>query len=218
MASTSSWLTAPAWMSLWDEYLAPGDVRAVRQRREAFQQSKAPADVTPPPLPAIEQPKSTRPSTQRLDASHRRRRQNALFFGGLAFTGLSAFVTRRALLRKRLPFPKTFSPSNEAPKDQGAGALDALQALNLATMNVFSVAMTAVGAGAIYFDIADLGDLRESVRKGVGFDVYAGDTKADKEIEGWIAEVLASKEGGFKEGIAKKLEELQKQDEQKGEK
>ena len=48
------------------------------------------------------------------------------------------------------------------------------------------------------------------MRRGVGEDIFAGETEADKEIEGWIADVLARKDGKWdlREGVAEKLAEL----------
>jgi hypothetical protein len=150
-------------MSFWDRYLAPGDLRA---RRLAL--------APPPPLATEEQlqraairPSTTSAAVERVDPARRARRQNALFFGGIAFTMLSAWVTRRSLIRKRPPVPTTFTPSN-APLPKGEGGLDAIEALGLATINTVSVFATAIGAGFIYWDIADIEDLRDKVRKGVG--------------------------------------------------
>lgn len=206
----------PHTMSLWDRYFAPGDLRARRQA------------LAPPSIPTstpseAEQLSAIRPSTtsaavERVDPARRARRQNALFFGGLGFAMLSAFVTRRSLIRKRPPFPTTFTPSN-APQPKAEGGLDAIEALGLATMNTVSVFMAAIGAGFIYWDIADIEDLRDKVRKGVGFDVYGGEMDADKEIEGWVAEVLARKDGygNLKDEIVDKLMELEQKERAKEE-
>lgn len=202
-------------MSFWDRYLAPGDLRARRQA------------LAPPPLenPAQTEeqlrraqikPSVTSAALERIDPARRARRQNALFFGGLGFTMLSAWVTRRALIRKRLPTPTTFTPSN-TPIPKPEAGLDAAQALALATMNTVSVFMTAIGAGFIYFDIADIEDLREKVRRGVGFDVYGGESEADQELENWVAEILSRKDGygNIKEEIVDKLMEMEKKEQAK---
>lgn len=202
-------------MSFWDRYLAPGDLRARRQA------------LAPPPRLENEshaderaaiRPSTTSAAVERVDPARRARRQNALFFGGLGFTMLSMWVTRRSMLRKRPLMPTTFTPSN-APQPKAEGGLDAIEALGLATMNTVSVFMTAIGAGFIWFDIADIEDLRDRVRKGVGFDVYGGETDADKEIEGWVAEILARKDGygNIKEEIMDKLMELEQKEKAKEE-
>lgn len=205
-------------MSLWDRYFAPGDLRARRQALALPSRLESPIDTEDEQQRAQIKPSATSAALERIDPARRARRQNALFFGGLAFTMFSAWVTRRSMIRKRPPVPTTFTPSNAAvPK--GEGGLDAVEALGLATINTVSVFMTAIGAGFIYFDIADIEDLREKVRKGVGFDVYGGETDADKEIEGWVAEVLARKDGygNIKEEIVDKLMDLERKEKAKEE-
>lgn len=204
-------------MSFWDRYLAPGDIRHTQQA------------LSTPPAPASAPPNLDGPLVPhvpaRIDAAHRARRKDAMFFGGLAFTFLAAFVTRRALYRKQLAvFPHLkqmkpkdpnvkielpqFTPSNAAPKAEGG--LDAAEALFLATLNVGAIFMASAGAFMKYFDIADTEDLREYVRKGIGYDVYSGDSEADKEIEDWFAEVLSRKDGtgDLKSTILEKIAEL----------
>ncbi|KAK3112934.1 hypothetical protein LTR53_010274 [Teratosphaeriaceae sp. CCFEE 6253] len=199
-------------MSLWDHYFAPGDLR----RRQ--QLSTLPPTPTPEEASRLANERLDAPP-RRINAAHRQRRQDALLYGGAFFTLLSLVVTRRSLKRKALAFPKTFEPSN-APPPKSDGAMDAAEALGLATLTTFSVAMLGAGAMAKWFDIADIEDLRDGVRRGVGFDVYGGDSEADKELEGWVAEVLARKdgEGGITESIAAKLKELDELDKRKGSK
>lgn len=95
----------------------------------------------------------------------------------------------------------------------------AAEALGLATINTVSVFMAAIGAGSIYFDIADIEDLREKVRRGIGFDVYGGEADADKEMEEWVAEVLSRKDGygNIKEEIMDRLMEMEQKEKAKEE-
>lgn len=217
-------------MSWWDKYFAPGDIRQSRP-----QQADAVAAATPDPPNAASHSSSLGPKyTERADASTRARRQNALLYGGLAFTLLSAVVTRRALRRKYLAaYPQmikqtttkggskievpTFSPSNTPPKAEGG--LDAAEALGLATLSVFSVFMAGTGVFMKLNNIGDVEDLRDWVRAGVGYDVYAGDTEADKEIEQWMAEVLSRKDGvgDLRTTIVEKMAELAELDKKKQE-
>ncbi|CAK3785174.1 hypothetical protein DOTSEDRAFT_75405 [Lecanosticta acicola] len=208
--------------SWWDKYLAPGDIRARNVQPESPSPSQSSNETT-----------STPEIPTRISASHRARRQNALLFGGLAFTFLSGVITRRALRRKHLAtYPSLtstksgnvqiphFAQSNSPPKAEGG--LDAAEALFIATLTTTSLFMTATGAFMKYFDIADVEDLREFVRKGVGQDIYGGDrdAEADREIEAWMAEVLARKDGvgNLKESIVEKMAELEaKEKKSKGE-
>lgn len=209
MSSPPAWPEQPAWMSLWDKYLAPGDLR----RRQQLQATPPPP---PPPAPQDETNQTGRnqPPPTRIGSGQRVVRQNALLYGGLIFTTLSLLVTRRALTRKHVQIhPNTFTPSN-GPAPKVDGGLEAIEALGLASLNVFSVAMATAGGLMTYFDVADLEDMRDKVRKGVGFDVYGGESEADKELEDWVADVLSRKDGqgDFKEGIAEKLAELAERD------
>ncbi|EME38627.1 hypothetical protein DOTSEDRAFT_75405 [Dothistroma septosporum NZE10] len=206
-------------MSWWDRYFVPGDLRAQQQ----LPPSSAPLLAS---TQQDEQIKSSPPvAPQRIDAAHRARRQNALLFGGLAFTSLSALLMRRAIRKKQLAtYPQfttkvagsrdpvvkvpTFTPSNTQAKAEGG--LDAAEALFLATLSTFSIFMTGTGAFMKLYDIADVEDLREFVKQGIGYDVYSGETEADKEIETWFAEVLSRKDGtgNLREEIVTKMAEL----------
>ncbi|EMC98554.1 hypothetical protein BAUCODRAFT_430530 [Baudoinia panamericana UAMH 10762] len=207
-------------MSFWDRYLAPGDVRHQRQHEAAA--TTATAQTQAQALAATLPINPRHQREPRIDAAHRQRRQDGLFFGGVAFTCFSALLTRRALIRRRLPHPAAFTPSNAPPTGRAAkvdGSFDAVEALSLATLNVCSIAMVAAGAMAKLFDIADLEDLRDGVRRGVGFDVYGGEAEADKELEEWIAGVLSGKEelggggvGNIQRKVAEKLRELEEQE------
>jgi hypothetical protein len=195
-------------MSWWDRYFAPGDIR----QRKALE-----AQLAAKTLQENSKQSPQVPQVQRIDAAHRARRQSALLFGGLAFTALSLVVTRRTLRRKNFQIqPQQFSPSNGSPSKVD-GSLEAVEALGLATLNVFSIAMASAGAAMTYFDIADVEDMRDMVRKAAGSDIYGGDEAADKELETWAADVLAKNEGqsGFQRSIAEKLLELDKKEKER---
>jgi hypothetical protein len=190
-------------MSLWDKYLAPGDIR--HQRRIRHEQAAAlqiQQDL------ALAKEAASQPERPRLDASTRQRRQDGLLFGGVAFTLLSLFITRRALAKKS--FASAANPDAASKVD---GPLEAAQALGLATLNVFAFAMAGIGGVMKYFDVADIEDLREGYRRALGYDVHSGESAADKEIEGWIADVLARRDGtgNLREGVAEKILELELQ-------
>ncbi|KAK5124330.1 hypothetical protein LTR08_005951 [Meristemomyces frigidus] len=208
--------------SFWDRYLAPGDLRNTPH---------PPTPATPPPAPSPQDaPSEQRPPQPapepRIDAAHRQRRQQAMLYGGLAFTGLSLWVTRRTLARKHAQFHaaqlalKTSAPGTPFPAGSRIdGGFEAAEALGLATLNVAAIAMASLGAAMTWFDVADIEDMRERVRKGVGFDVYGGDSAADRELEAWVADVLARKdgEGELQENIAGKLKELAEMDQRRAE-
>ena len=191
-------------MSWWDKYLAPGDL--CRQRQQAQPKPPLPPQHDPDkPVTLIPKP------PPRIDASTRARRQNALLYGGATFTLLSLFITRRTMKRK---YTSSTTPSPTDAKVDGS--LEAIQALGYATLNVFSFALFGIGAAMTYFDVGDLEDMREGLRRAAG---YEGDehARADRELEGWVAEVLARRdgEGNLRSGIAEKVYELQREAERR---
>lgn len=134
---------------------------------------------------------------------------------------LGSYFTRRSIARKRLPYPKQFSPSN-APPPKFEGGVDAFEALSLATVWCVSVFMTGLGAAALWFDVADTEDLKDKVRGGVGFDVYGGssDSEADKELEEWVASVMSRQPsvGEMKSEMVEKLMEMEAREMEKSKK
>jgi hypothetical protein len=90
--------------------------------------------------------------------------------------------------------------------------MEAMEALNIATVNVLSASMM-VGGGLLYaFDISSLDDMRRTVRSRIGVagnrtDGIKTDQEYEEEIEEWFASVL-----GRKEKKDKKLSESQAQD------
>ncbi|KAL1644137.1 hypothetical protein SLS58_004417 [Diplodia intermedia] len=136
-------------------------------------------------------PESTQSSFLDAFTSRRSFRQFGLFFAGATFFTGAQLLTRRALRRRlKLPTPPFYHPSI-TPYQQGNGAMDALEAFNLATVNVISAAIMLTGGAMWATDISTLDDLRSKVRHRVG----TGDSKkSDEEIEEWIAEVLARKD------------------------
>ncbi|PGH32082.1 hypothetical protein GX50_05151 [[Emmonsia] crescens] len=124
-----------------------------------------------------------------------------LLLGGTAFLILSSIITRRALLRKRisaLPPTYTSAPFHQPPVN---GALEALEALNIATINVASVAMIGVGAGMYAFDINTMEDLRRKVRGGLGVDGSGrSEQDVEEELEEWVVTVMGRKAEKEKKG------------------
>lgn len=75
------------------------------------------------------------------------------------------------------------------------GAIEAFEALNIATVNVTSFAMMVAGGLLWAFDISSLEDLRRKVRGGMGVDGSGrSEREAEEEMEEWLATVLARRE------------------------
>lgn len=133
--------------------------------------------------------------------SKRSMKQLGLFFGGAAFFGISSLITRRALVRRYTStIPKFYQPSNRQV-DGVNGAMEAFDALTVATANVLSVGMMTAGGALWAFDISSLEDMRSKIRGGLGIDGTEGrESKAEQEMEEWLATVLARKEEKAKAG------------------
>lgn len=73
--------------------------------------------------------------------------------------------------------------------------MEAFEALNVATINVASIAMMVTGGLLWAFDISSMEDARIKIRAGLGLD-GSGTSAADaeEEFEEWLATTLARKE------------------------
>ena len=118
---------------------------------------------------------------------------------GASFFAFSLLITRRSFARKRLanlsPARDNISAAPVGPEPQVSGALEGLEALNIATVNVLSLAMLSGGAALWYFDINSMDDARRRVRGGLGVDGTGRDEQtAEEDFEEWMATVLARRD------------------------
>ena len=130
--------------------------------------------------------------------SARSRKQLLLFAAGSTFLFFSMSITRRALVKRSVAtFPKFYHPGHLPIPGAASfnGPTEALQALNLATLNTMAASMTLVGGVLWAFDISTLDEMRQKVRGGLGVD-GTGRTESDveEEFEEWIAGVLKRKD------------------------
>lgn len=73
--------------------------------------------------------------------------------------------------------------------------MEALDALTIATASVLSVSMMATGGLLWAFDIATMEEARTKIRGGLGIDASEGrESKAEQEMEEWLATVLQRKD------------------------
>ncbi|PGH00048.1 hypothetical protein AJ79_08319 [Helicocarpus griseus UAMH5409] len=162
---------------------AQSQLQSQQPQSEPQQQSQLQVKSQQTPTPAPSQSPQSRLSNS-----------TKLLVGGTAFLFLSTLITRRALARKRLqaiPPKYTSAPYHKPPVN---GALEALEALNLATINVASVAMIGVGMGMRAFEIETLDDLRRKVRGGLGVDGSGrSEQDVEEELEEWVVSVLDRK-------------------------
>ena len=142
-----------------------------------------------------------------------------LLFGGMTFFAISLFITRRALRKRHLAAIPPYYTSSVYHRVDVNGAVDAFEAFNLATINVFSFSMMGTGAVMYKLGINDLEDARRIVRRAYIGEAAVGatggnwnaeeDALAEKEIEAWVVETLGLKgyEEKKKEILNKRLEE-----------
>lgn len=146
--------------------------------------------------PAVEPPKHS--ALQQIQ-TERQNRNKVIFGAGVAFFAFSLLITRRSFARKRLASSPAFyanAPGHqEAQAKQVSGAMEALEALNIATINVLSLTMMATGGALWYLDINNMADARRVLRGGLGVDGSGKSEKeAEEEFEEWMATVLARKD------------------------
>ncbi|KAF8444411.1 hypothetical protein BGX38DRAFT_1260908 [Terfezia claveryi] len=182
--------------------------------------SSAPNVTAPPPAVRNDAPPLIAPTTSATTSTGslpilstytplpepvRLRRQLTLFLAGPIFLSASILITRRALRRKALQMiPPKFHPNNAPPLHSPSGPLEALEALNLATLNIAAFAVTLVGAGMFALDVTNVEELQRKVRgeDGLGGEVMGekwrelkrAEREAEEEMEEWMVTVLARKE------------------------
>ena len=124
--------------------------------------------------------------------SRRSRRQLTLFLAGASFSLLSATITRRAVLRRTRWARPLFFHSNQAPpppERQVNGALEALEALGVAT--VTAVSWTAMLTGGLLWALdvdGKLVELRARVRGRLGLPDGVQD-EAQREVDALVEAV-----------------------------
>lgn len=134
------------------------------------------------------------PETPSSAFSKRSLRQLGLFIGGVAFFGVATAITRRSLVRRyNASIPKFFQQSNR-PNTDVNGAMEAFEALTIATVNVTSLGIMFTGGMLWAFDISSLEDMRRKLRGGLGIDGEGRENAAEEEMEEWLATVLVRKD------------------------
>ena len=138
--------------------------------------------------------------------SPRSRRQLGLFFAGSTFVVLSSLITRKSVLRRyQLPRPAFFHPSNMPPVTPINTALEALDALGIATINVFSYGIMFGGGLLWAFNISTLAELRNRVKMPVDLDSGAETgNKLEDGAETWLAAAIVIKEEEERQKRARK--------------
>lgn len=130
-------------------------------------------------------------------------KQFGLYFAGAGFMLISTMITRRAIIRKkRIGMPKYFESGHSISVERPMGALDALEALNLATLNVLSFGVLLTGGLSWAFDVSSVEDMRRRMYGPSG----RRDEAAEKAVEEWAARVLSRTNRVIKTDDSKKAE------------
>lgn len=131
--------------------------------------------------------------------SPRSLRQLSVFAVGAACFLASTALTRRAIYRRQLRIPPKFYEPNTNPHEHFSPLHDALQAINLATMNCVSVGIMAVGGTLWTFDISGLREAQSALRGRLGYEsIYqSGQNESESEEESLEEAILRKRtEGG----------------------
>ncbi|KAJ5111033.1 hypothetical protein N7532_001568 [Penicillium argentinense] len=117
-----------------------------------------------------------------------------LLVGGMAFFAFSVFITRRAHIKKRIACIPPFYTSSMFHQPQANGAMEAFEALNLATINVMSFGMMTAGGIMYMLDVNGVDDMRRIMRGGLeGAAAGKSDEELEKEVTDWVASVLGDR-------------------------
>ncbi|KAF2110090.1 hypothetical protein BDV96DRAFT_651244 [Lophiotrema nucula] len=119
--------------------------------------------------------------------SSRSLRQLSIFFLGATCFLASTAITRRAVYRRNLRLKPKFYEPNTNPHEHFSPMADAMQALNLATMNVFSIGVMLAGGALWSVDISGLSEMQASLRGRLGYDSF---DRPPAAVEGSLAEAV----------------------------
>ncbi|KAJ8118015.1 hypothetical protein OPT61_g898 [Boeremia exigua] len=133
-----------------------------------------PPQSSPPMQPPPEVISERTPVT-----SPRSLRQLSVFWLGSACLLASTAITRKAVWRRQLRVKPSFYAPNTNPYEFFSPMSDALQALNMATMNCFSVGLMLLGGTMWTLDIANLKEARSILRRRLNYDsIYQSEDEA----------------------------------------
>lgn len=146
---------------------------------------------SPQPSPAQDSPALQFPPEAAFErtpiTSPRSLRQLSVFWLGSACLLATTAITRKAVWRRQLQTKPLFYAANTNPHEFFSPMSDALQALNLATMNCFSVGLMLLGGTMWTLDIANLKEARSILRGRLNYDsIY----RSDDDVPNGLGETL----------------------------
>lgn len=129
-------------------------------------------------------------------------------------------------MRRQLSAIPPYYTSSSYYRPKVNGAMEALEAFNLASINVVSFAMVGVGAFMYMANVNSLDDMRKLVRGGLGVDgTGRSEQEVEEEFEEWVIGVLGrktekeiqfEKERETKKGILEQVEEQKRRVNERG--
>ena len=120
-------------------------------------------------------------------SSPRSLRQLSVFWLGSACLLASTALTRKAVWRRQLRAKPAYFAANTNPHEFFSPMSDALQALNLATMNCFSVGVMLLGGTMWTLDIANMKEARSILRRRLNYDsIY----RSEEDVPNGLGETL----------------------------
>ncbi|OAA72202.1 hypothetical protein ISF_01275 [Cordyceps fumosorosea ARSEF 2679] len=146
-------------------------------------------------------------STAHLTPLQRQVKQLSLLLLGAGFVGASAFVTRRAVLRRQLEAVPRFFHSSYLPAgslDSGERSALAAQALGLATLNVAGFGVLLVGGTGWAFDLCSMAELRARSQAVTRSQAGVRDEEEEREVDNMVM--------GLMERLGMDVEELKEKD------
>ena len=148
-------------------------------------------DLPPLPPPASQPPQPTAKSPL---TSERSLKQLGLCAAGIGSIILSTVITRRAV-KKHLVIGqmKMFQQSNRTfvSDKKGEGSLLAVEALQIATMNMASWAVMAVGGVSWALDVSSIEELRRYTRAHTRGDPDQTDEEAEEKLQADLVQLMS---------------------------
>ncbi|KAF1974366.1 hypothetical protein BU23DRAFT_461741 [Bimuria novae-zelandiae CBS 107.79] len=125
------------------------------------------------PAPPVNSPQRPPPESAYestpITSARSLRQLSVFFFGATCFLASTA-LTRRAIYKRHLRVKPSFYAPNTNPHEHFSPVHEAVQALNLATMNCVSLGTMALGGTMWAFDIANLKEAQARLRGRLNYD------------------------------------------------
>ena len=124
-----------------------------------------------PAKPSIPPARDNAPQSTSITSPRSLKQLSIFFLGAACFLG-STTITRKAIYRRNLRLAPKFYDPNTNPHEHFSPLRDAIQALNLATMNCVSLGIMGVGGTFWAFDTSGLREMRQSLRGHLGYQHF----------------------------------------------